>query len=79
MASWLMRCVLRNCGRVSLLERRGVFVLFVVMVCASRAFTMPVRFADGGGRDGMSGMGLMRVARVILGSAPGVFARVLRR
>ncbi len=79
MAFWLIRRVLCNCGRVSLFERHGIFVLLVDMMCASRAFMMHVRFADGGGGDGMTGMGSMRVARVILGSAPGVLAWVLRR
>ncbi len=78
MAFWLIRCMLRNRGRVSLLERRGVFVLLVNMWCAS-PFIMCVRFADGGRGDGMAGMGLMKVARVILGNAPGVFACVLRK
>ncbi len=79
MASWLIRRVLRNRGRVSLLERRGVFVLLVDMWCVSHAFMMCVHFADGGGGDRMAGMGLMRVACMILGSAPGVLACVLRR
>ncbi len=79
MASWLMRRVLRNLGRVSLLERRGVFVLLADMWHASCTFMMCVRFAGGGGGDGMAGMGSMRVARVILGSVPGVLVRVLCR
>jgi hypothetical protein len=79
MASWLIRRVLCNCRRVSLLECRGVFVLLVDMWRASRAFMMRVRFGDGGGGDGMASMGLMRVARVILGSVPGVLVCVLRR
>ena len=79
MASWLIRRVLRNRGRVSLLEPHGVFVLLVDMWCASRAFMMPARFADGGGGGGMANMGLMRVAHMILGSAPRVLACVLCR
>ncbi len=79
MAFWLIRCVLCNCGRVSLLECRGVFVLLVDMMCASHTFMMHVRFTDGGGGDGMASMGSMRVACVILGRAPGVLAWVLRR
>ncbi len=79
MAFWLIRCVLCNRGRVSLLEHCGIYVLLVDMMRASRAFMMRVCFADGGGGDGMAGMGSMRVARVILGSAPGVLARVLHR
>ena len=79
MASWLIRRVLRNRGRVSLLECRGVFVLLVDMMHASRVFMMRVRFTDGGGGDGMAGMGSMRVAQVILGNAPGVLAWVLHR
>ncbi len=79
MASWLIRPVLRNRGRVSLLECRGVFVFLVDMWHASRAFMMHVHFADRGGGDRMASMGSMRVACMILGSAPGVSARVLRR
>ncbi len=79
MAFWLIRRVLCNCGRASLLERCGVFVLLVDMTHASRAFMMHVCSADGGGGDGMAGMGSMRVACMILGSALGVLARVLRR
>ena len=79
MAFWLIRRVLCNRGRVSLLERCGIFVLLVDMVCVSRAFMMRVHSVDGGEGDGMAGMGLMRVACVILGSAPGVLAWVLRR
>ncbi len=79
MAFWLIRCVLCNRGRVSLLECRGIFVLLVDMMRASRAFMMHVCSANGGGGDGMAGMGSMRVAHVILGSAPGVLARVMRR
>jgi hypothetical protein len=79
MASWLIRHVLCNHGRVSLLERRGDFGLLVDMWRASHTFMMCVCFADGGGEDGMAGMGLMRVARVILGSVLGVLVRVLRR
>ncbi len=78
MASWLIRHVVRKCGRVSLLERCGVFVLLVDMWHAS-PFIMHVRFANGGGGDRMAGMGSMRVACVILGSAPGVLACVLRK
>ncbi len=79
MAFWLIRCVLCKRGRVSLLERRGIFVLLVDMMHASHAFMMRVRSMDVGGGDEMAGMGSMRVARVMLGSAPGVLARVLRR
>ncbi len=79
MAFWLIRRVLRNCGRVSLLECRVVVVLLVDMMHASCTFMMRVHSVDGGEGDGMAGMGLMRVACVILGSAPGVLARVLRR
>ncbi len=71
--------MLCNRGRVSLLESHGVFVLLVDLMHASRAFMMRVRSADGGGGDGMAGMGSMRVARVILGSAPGLLARGLCR
>jgi hypothetical protein len=78
-AFWLIRCVLCKRGRVRLLEHRGVFVFLVDMMRASRAFMMHVRFADGGWGEGMASMGSMRVARVILGSAPGVLAWVLRR
>ncbi len=78
MASWLIRRVLHNRGRVSLLELCDVFVPLVDMWPAS-CIMMPVCFVDGGGGDGMAGMGLMRVARVILGSAPRVLACVLRR
>ena len=79
MAFWLIRHVLCDCRRVSLLERCGVFVLLVDMMRASRAFMMRVHSADGGGGDGMAGMGSMRVACVILGSASGVLAWVLSR
>ncbi len=79
MAFWLIRCVLCKRGRVSLLECHGIFVLLVDMMRASRAFMMHVRSADGGGGDGMASMGSMRVACMILGSAPGVLAWVLRR
>jgi hypothetical protein len=79
MAFWLIRCMLCDCGRVSLLERRGVFVFLVDMMPASRAFMMHVCSVDGGRGDGMAGMGSMRVTHVIQGSAPGVLARVLRR
>jgi hypothetical protein len=79
MAFWLIRHMLCNRRRVSLLEHRGVFVLFVDMMRASHAFMMHVHSADGGGGDGMASMGSMRVACVILGSAPGVLARVLCR
>jgi hypothetical protein len=70
---------LRNHGRASLLDRRGVFVLFVDIVCASRIAAMRMHFADGIGGDVVAGSGLMRVACIIFGSAPGVFACVLRR
>ncbi len=63
-------------GRVSLLERRGIFVLLVDVWHASRVM-MQVRFADVGEGDGMAGMGSMRVACVILGSANGVLACIL--
>ncbi len=79
MAFWLISRVLCNRKRVSLLERRGVFVLLVDMMHASRTFMMRVRFTDGGGGDGMASMGSMRVACAILGSAPGVLAWVLCR
>jgi hypothetical protein len=79
MASWLMRPMLHNCGRASLLDRCGVFVLFVDIVCASRIAVMRMRFTDGIGGDVVAGSGLMRVTCIIFGSAPGVFARVLRR
>jgi hypothetical protein len=55
------------------------FVLLVDMMRASRAFMMCVHSTDEGEGDGMAGMGSMRVARVILGSASGVLAWVLRR
>jgi hypothetical protein len=71
--------VLCNHGRVSLLERHGVFELLVDMMRVSCAFMMHVCSADGGGGDRMAGMGSMRVAHVILGSAHGVLAWVLRR
>jgi hypothetical protein len=76
-ASWLMRHMLRNSGRTSLLDRHGIFVLFVDIICASRIAVM--RFTDGVGGDVVVGSGLMRVACIIFGSAPGVFACVLRR
>jgi hypothetical protein len=79
MAFWLIRRVFCNRGRVSLLERRGIFVLMVDMMRVSRAFMMHVRFADGGGEDGMASMGSMRVTHVILWSAPRVLAWVLPR
>jgi hypothetical protein len=79
MASWLMRHVLRNRGRVSLLDCRGVFVLFVDIVCASRIAVMRMRFTNGIGGDVVAGSGLMRFVCVILGSAPGVFACILHR
>ncbi len=79
MASWLMRHVLRNRGRASLLDRRGMFVLFVDNVCASRLTAMCMRFTDGIGGDVVAGSGSMRVACIIFGSAPGVFTRVLHR
>ncbi len=79
MASWLMRRVLRNRGRACLLDRHGIFVLFVDVVRALRVATMRVRFTDGSGGDVVAGIGSMRVAHVICGSTPGVFARVLRR
>jgi hypothetical protein len=79
MASWLMRRVLRNRGRASLLDRRGIFVLFIDIVHASCIAMMHMRFADGVGGDVVVGSGSMRVAHVIFGSAPGVFACILRR
>ncbi len=79
MASWLVRRVLRNCGRASLLDHRGIFVLFVDIVRASRIAAMRMRFADGIGGDMVAESGSMRGARVIFGSAPGVFACVLHR
>ncbi len=79
MASWLMRRVLRNLGRASLLGRCGVLVLFMDIIRASPIAAMRMRFVDGVGGDIVAGSGLMRVARVIFGSAPGVFACVLRR
>ncbi len=79
MASWLMRCVLRILRRASLLDRHGVLVLFVDIICASRIAAMRMRFVDGVGGDVAAGSGLMRVAQVIFGSAPGVFACVLHR
>jgi hypothetical protein len=79
MASWLMRRMLHNRGRASLLDRCGIFVLFVDIVRASRIAAMRMHFADGIGGDAVARSGSMRVARVIFGSAPGVFAHVLRR
>ncbi len=79
MASWLMRLVLRNLRRASLLDRRGVLVLFVDIICTSRIAATGMRFVDGIGGDVVSGSGSMRVACIIFGSAPGVFACVLRR
>jgi hypothetical protein len=79
MASWLMRCVLRNHGRASLLDHRGIFVLFMDIVRASRIAAMCMHFTDGIGGDVVAGSGSMRVARIIFGSTPGVFACVLRR
>ncbi len=76
---WLIRCVLCKCGRVSLLECRGVFVLLVDMMRASRAFMMCVHSADGGGGDKMASMGSMSVTCMVLGSTPRVLAWVLRR
>ncbi len=73
MASWLMRRMLHKGGRASLLDRCGVFVLFIDIVCASRIAGMRMHFADGIGGDVVVGSGLMRVARIIFGSAPGVF------
>jgi hypothetical protein len=72
MASWLMRCMLRNRRRASLLDHRGVFVLFVDIVRASSIAVMRMHFADGVGGDVVAGSGLMRFACVIFGSAPGV-------
>jgi hypothetical protein len=40
---------------------------------------MRMRFVDGVGGDMVAGSGSMRVARIIFGSAPGVFACVLHR
>jgi hypothetical protein len=79
MASWLMRRVLRNRGRASLLDGCGIFVLFVDVVRASRIAAMRMCFADGIGGDVAAGSGLMRVACIIFGSASGVFACVLHR
>ncbi len=79
MASWLMKRVLHNRGRASLLDRCGVFVLFMDIVRASHIAVMRMRFVDGVGGDVVVGSGSMRVARVIFGSAPGVFACILRR
>jgi hypothetical protein len=79
MASWLMRRMLRNHRRASLLDCRGIFVLFVDIVHASRIAAIRMRLADGVGGDVVAGSGSMRVACVILGRAPGVFAHVLRR
>ncbi len=79
MAFWLIRHMLCNRGRVSLLERSGIFVLLVDMMRVSRTFMMHVHSTDGGGGGGMARMGSMRVACMILGSAPGVLARVLHR
>jgi hypothetical protein len=74
MASWLMRRVFHNRGRASLLDHRGIFVLFMDIVCTSCIAAMHKRFADGVGVDVVAGSGSMRVACVIFGSAPGVFA-----
>ncbi len=71
MASWLMRRVLRNRIRASLLDRRGIIVLYVDIVHALRIAAMRVRFADGGGGDVVARSGSMRVACVICGSTPG--------
>jgi hypothetical protein len=71
MASWLMRRMLRNRGRASLLDRRGIFVLFVDIVRASCIAVMRMRFADGVGGDVVVGSGSMRVAWVILGAPLG--------
>ena len=79
MASWLMRHVLRNRGWASLLDRCGVFVLFMDIVRASHIAVMRMRFTNGIGGDVVAGSGLMRFVCVILGSAPGVFACILRR
>ncbi len=77
MASWLMRRVLRNLGRASLLDR-GILVLFVDIICTSRIAAMRMRFVDGIGGDMVAGSGSMRVACIIFGIPPGVFACVLR-
>ncbi len=66
------------------MERRGVFVLDGDVLHALLAFIMRALFAyvvggDGGGVGRMAGNGLMSVARVIVGSAPGVLAHVLCR
>ncbi len=79
MASWLMRRVLHNHGRASLLDHCGVFVLFVDSVCTSCIAAMRMHFADGVGGDVVAGSGSMRVACIIFGSTLGVFARVLHR
>ncbi len=79
MASWLMRCVLRNRGRASLLDCHCIFVLFVDIVCTSRIAVMRMCFADGIGGDVVVGSGLMRITCIIFGSAPGMFARILHR
>jgi hypothetical protein len=71
--------VLCNQGRVSQLECGDIFVLLVDMMHASHALMMRVRSTDEGGGDRMAGMGSMRVACVIWGSAPEVLAWVLRR
>ncbi len=78
MASWLMRCMLRNRNRASLLDPCGIFVLFVDIVHTLCVAAMCVRFTDGSGADVVAGIGSMRVARVICGSAPGVFVKMLR-
>ncbi len=79
MTSWLMRRVLCNCGRASLLDPRGIFVLIMDIVCASRIAVMCFRFADGIGGEVVAGSGLMRVACITFWSAPGVFSRILHR
>jgi hypothetical protein len=79
MTSWLMRCMLRNRGKASLLDHCGIFVLFVDIVCTSRIAAMRMRFADGVGRDVVAGSGSIRVACIIFGSTPGVFACILHR
>jgi hypothetical protein len=79
MASWLIKRLLHNRRRVILMERHGIFVLLVDMWHASHTSMTRLRFADGDGGDGMASMGSMRVARLILGSALEVLARVLRR
>jgi hypothetical protein len=55
------------------------FLLLMDMMRASRALMMRVRSTNGGGEDGVAGMGSMRVACMILGSAPRVLARLLHR